>query len=678
MLKNTLRKMLNLMLISIFLSAFLPFTHMVADVKGQTTVVKIMPSSQTVGDPDEPLNPDALLFNITVRVENVEDLFAWQVYLTYDTNILTTKAEWIDLHPDDDVFEGKTTIDPDPVVNDTVGFLQVGRSILFGSSTFNGSGALCTIGFSAQKPGSSTLNINNTDTILLNSARRDISHTRENGFVTVQGIEGELQPTNITISVKPTKAYLGETIHINGSVSPVPPEGIQVSVYRRNPTSGVDSLIAAVNVTGDGKYEYDWDTWDTKHLFYGETKVLSRQIFTKVLWMDGTKIFSNESQKVDVTITKPSTILTVIFANKTQKNIGSEDQLLTEVPPVTFNVTVKNVTDLVSWKIKIYYPSDHISFDCAWIPPDNIFGDNYTASQVETGTDEDGDYIMLSANTTGNPFSTSTNGTLFQMNFTAIFPTAIFGLPPEITFSRTDTELRNSTNHRIPMFPESCSVSILGIVSKLRVYNPEESEGKEHIFEFFADKTSVGSRFNVTILISNASDLFAWKIVLTYDNMLLKATNAWFPNWNETTDILYGKEINSTLTKKLLDNEKGNVTLIGYLTSGEHITGEGFLALIEFEILQAPEKGKSLTCKLEISHKDETVLSSDGEKWYNPITSDGVYYFRGETSPEGGEEGAFDWASYVIFGVIVGILVVLVALYWRKKRKFAREYGEEI
>jgi len=627
--RKTLIKATIFLFLTFFIAGSFPYALEQPRITQNGTLVKIVPSSQTVGDPGEVLDPYALLFNITVRVENVEDLFAWQVYLTYDTNILTTKAEWIDLYPDDDVFEGRTTIDPNPVVDDTAGYLQVGRSILIGD-TFYGSGALCTIGFSAQKPGSSTLNINNADTILLDSAQRDIPHTRENGFVTVQGIEGELQPTNITISVKPTKAYLGETIHINGSITPTPvePNNTDVTLYYQHERLGVPITVNfAVVKTQNGKYEYEWDTLTLEDTFTLEGEsVINFTVWAE--WSGDSQYLGDESQHVMVTVMKPYTILKIDYADETHPWIGEDDIFVTEAAPCTFNVTVFNVTDLASWRVKIYYPDKYVYFDTAWIPEDNVFGQNYTASAVETGTDTEGAYITLSANNTGTPF-TAINQTalLFQFNLSAKFPTTILGVPPPMYFSPTETALLNSTGHEIAATLEECYVPVRGIITEVKVINPEATDkSREHVFEFNVDEVSVGHRFNVTIQIFYAFDLFAWRIKLTYNSTLLNATRGWFPSWNESTDVLYGRQVNDTLTSIEINQTAGMVNMTCFLKQGEQkFTGNGTLAIIEFEILIEPPEGKAYHCDLDIDYEDETVLSSDGEVWYRPPTYNGIY-----------------------------------------------------
>jgi len=75
-------------------------------VKAQPeTVLKISPSYATIGQDGEPI-PTTKPVTLSIDVENVTDLFLWQVVLYYNESILNTREDWMWL-PSDHVFAGK-------------------------------------------------------------------------------------------------------------------------------------------------------------------------------------------------------------------------------------------------------------------------------------------------------------------------------------------------------------------------------------------------------------------------------------------------------------------------------------------------------------------------------------------------------------------------------------------
>ena len=643
-----------------------PSTLYVSKATPNGTVVKIVPASQTVGTIGEPLPVD---FSINVTVEDVTDLYTWQVQIEFDPNAIEAINASI---PPDNIFAGKSTF-PSPLdIDNDAGYIKYGNTLLGNIPGVTASGILCTIDFRAVKNGTYTLSFDETETFLLDPELRDIlPTTTEDGSVTIQGKEVTGDPSTITIQVSTTEAYLGETIHINGSITPTPvqPNNTNVNLYYQY--SGKSPVNFAVVKTQNGKYEYEWDTLTLRDDFVVKKKrVLNFTVWAE--WSGDSQYLGDESENVTITITLAFTKLKVDYADETHRWIGEENIFVTEAAPCTFNVTVFNVTNLDSWRVKIYYPDAYVYFDEAWIPEHNVFGENYTASAVETGTDTEGAYITFSANNTGTPAQAfNTTALLFQFNFSAKFPTTLLGAGVPMYFSQAETALLNSTGHKIPAMLEGCNIVVRGVTSELRVINPEATEeSKKHIFDFYTTDTSVGHKFNVTIQVFNVFDLFAWRLKLTYNSTLLNAARGWFPSWNETTDVLYGRQVNSTLTNISINQTEGVVNMTCFLKQGEQkFTGNGTLAIIEFEILTAPAEGESYTCELIIDYKDETVLSSDGQEWYRPRCYDGAYSFIGGSPEEVEEEGGFDWTWYIVLGVVIVVIVVAAVLYWRRKKK---------
>lgn len=112
-------------------------------------------------------------FNVTVVVQNVKNLQAWQVGLSYDPNILEYENASI---PSDNIFQSHNVqmLGPDTSVP---GYVVLGLGPtpedLF---SVNGSGKLCTFTFVGKSPGNSSLALSNfgLDTFLLNASVNDI------------------------------------------------------------------------------------------------------------------------------------------------------------------------------------------------------------------------------------------------------------------------------------------------------------------------------------------------------------------------------------------------------------------------------------------------------------------------------------------------------------------------
>lgn len=129
------------------------------NVNAQQTELKVIPAEITIGEQGQPIPTDPIIVNITVT--NVEGLYAWQVKIYYNPDVLL----WIDAwYPDDHVFAGMTFQSVDP----TNGTDSGGTYILYFASLmgdvfgFNGTGTLCQLNFTAKAAGTSPLEIDVT------------------------------------------------------------------------------------------------------------------------------------------------------------------------------------------------------------------------------------------------------------------------------------------------------------------------------------------------------------------------------------------------------------------------------------------------------------------------------------------------------------------------------------
>ena len=155
------------------------------------------------------------------------------------------------------------------------------------------------------------------------------------------------------------------------------------------------------------------------------------------------------------------------------------------------------------------------------------------------------------------------------------------------------------------------------------VTNPQTGDGN---FTFYTNEISVGTRFNATVWTYNVTDLFAYQVSLNVDDTLLNITRAWSPTWN-TSWVLYGKTtVGPPPAFYDLDTDgyMESVKIGDTILVGETFTGDGLLAIIEFEIIHAPASG-SVSCNLDIDYADTYLLDYDLTE-ITPITKMNGYY----------------------------------------------------
>jgi nitrous oxidase accessory protein len=159
---------------------------------------------------------------VDVMVANVEDLWAWQVILYYNTTLLNCTDAW---YPKGHVFDGKPFAPLSPEINATDGYIFFGNTLMGKeTTTFYGSGILCTIQFKALKLGTSFLNFSlpygKFPTLLLNPQFERPTGNRipaetVNGFIKVYELTGDLNKdgivdiSDIAMAAKAFGSYLG-------------------------------------------------------------------------------------------------------------------------------------------------------------------------------------------------------------------------------------------------------------------------------------------------------------------------------------------------------------------------------------------------------------------------------------------------------------------------------------
>jgi len=262
------RNMLDVFFVSMFLLSVL--TINVSKVKAATPRVSVQPSNQTVGQEGVLLPTPPFTINITVQ--GVADLYMWQIYLYYNSTLLSTRDALIIL-PLGHVFEGKTFYQVGPYIeNDSKGtYIALGATLKGGQTAFTGSGILCQIQFIGQAKGTSWLNLGITtdgrdSTLLGDHNANEIPCETSDGQVTVTGIENPREPSTITINVdlldvdpSTPRMEVGSNVIITGTINPTR-AGVNVTIHCIRSLLGTLATLATVQTNEFSRYEYNWTT----------------------------------------------------------------------------------------------------------------------------------------------------------------------------------------------------------------------------------------------------------------------------------------------------------------------------------------------------------------------------------------------------------------------------------
>jgi len=257
-----------------------------------------------------------------------------------------------------------------------------------------------------------------------------------------------------------------------------------------------------------------------------------------------------------------------------------------------------------------------------------------------------------------------------------LFPTPAGGTV--LRWAAADVFLKNSEGEKIYFECEDLEFYVVGeLLATIKVVNTKTETGE---FIFYSEETSVGANFNATILVMNVADLYGWLLKLKYNATLL-AARVIQPSENSTY-VFYGKENNINIT---LDNENGTISIYNMLHEPEEpFSGNGLLAIIEFEILLAPPNEiKELKCDLTI----EEAECFNGISWEKVNMESGKYLFKYGKPAEEGEDTDITVVTIKeywphIVGSVVGIVLIFVALKKitekRKEILLKRELEEEL
>jgi hypothetical protein len=155
------------------------------------------------------------MFNLTVNVFNVTDLFAWQTLIQYNASVLNCVGA---IYPSAGyIFSGKYDIPVSPIIDNAAGTVMYGAALIYNESA-SGDGVLCEITFEVLAIGESSISFSepyNVDTFLLTSNLDVIPATLQNSSFSsdppigdVTGGNGVSDGAMNMRNVEPTSAHV--------------------------------------------------------------------------------------------------------------------------------------------------------------------------------------------------------------------------------------------------------------------------------------------------------------------------------------------------------------------------------------------------------------------------------------------------------------------------------------
>lgn len=118
---------------------------------------------------------------------------------------------------------------------------------------------------------------------------------------------------------------------------------------------------------------------------------------------------------------------------------------------------------------------------------------------------------------------------------------------------------------------------------------------------FYTSQTPLLSKFNVTVWVSDVSDLRAYQICAKVNDTVLNIAHAWTPTWSSQW-VFSGIGGVSQGPVFYDDDQDGSNEFVWTGAAAESpFDGTGLLTVIEFQIIKEPEAGKKLTSVLNIN-----------------------------------------------------------------------------
>jgi hypothetical protein len=166
-------------LLSLLILPLLMFLLISVPVRAQEVVLLVEPQYNYYGVGEN--------FTVEVRIDNVQNLYAWMVLLTFNSSVLNVLN--VSYAPDH-IFDGNVTvIVVTPVVDNVAGYVDDGACLLGNVAGVSGSGGLFQVTFAVVGHGESTLRIDTVGNVsggivslLLDPSVNDIAFTSIDGY----------------------------------------------------------------------------------------------------------------------------------------------------------------------------------------------------------------------------------------------------------------------------------------------------------------------------------------------------------------------------------------------------------------------------------------------------------------------------------------------------------------
>jgi hypothetical protein len=326
--------MLLVFFANILLLAMLPRPSVLAQATTQVSVInpatggssfKFYTNITSVGDE----------FEVTVWVNNVTDLFGWQLNFTFDPAQLNVTAASLPTNDPQYVFAASTgpNIPLGPVYY--VGSVVIGHSMLWSPNNhpFNGTGKLAnlTLKILAAPPEmgslSSALDVDTVGTVytkLKDSTGSPILFTDVDGtyeFIWVK------ESSSISINLSSQEVGIGDTLTIEGAITPTHPD-VNVTISLR-PEGGTWSDLAVVKTNSTSGYTY---TWNTTGMAAGTYEVMAS-------WPGDADTEAAESEIKSVIVGKASSQISLNL-DVTSVTVGEGVTISGVITPIRPNVDV--------------------------------------------------------------------------------------------------------------------------------------------------------------------------------------------------------------------------------------------------------------------------------------------------------------------------------------------------
>ncbi len=240
-------------------------------------------------------------FTVDLSVADVADLFTWQIKLLYDPTVLNCTSA--DYPATGYIFEGHAVIPVVPTIDNTVGFVTFGASLV-GADIASGSGIMCQITFEVMAVGESSLAYSTPyggDTFLLDGTLSEIPATVQHGYFTnVPTPTHDIIVTELTLSDNRPRegdvVSIGVTVLNNGTLT----ETFDVEVSYDTVLIGTQT----VSLLDAGNTDSLVFTWNTTGVPLG-----SHTIKAEALPVEG------EMNLLNNVLTKPVTVISATALN---------------------------------------------------------------------------------------------------------------------------------------------------------------------------------------------------------------------------------------------------------------------------------------------------------------------------------------------------------------------------